>query len=188
MSKQQSFKIEGIEELRKVLTKLPDNVKKRELIGMQKKIMANTKREARKQAKGPHSGKKSESASGQKYSLSKSINYKNGRSKTSATVYLGVQNKKGTFKAPHWWLVAKGTKERKFKSSQESDGKYKTTFTTESGRTFIGYISNTGKMPANPYMDIAFGKTKGAMSSKHATLVSKYLEKKIKTLQRRYKI
>ena len=147
--------ITGFEELSKQLLKLPDKVKKKELLKILGQVANPTLRAARKEvpvSEKPHlqSGKRSNKiieSGNLKKSLGK-ITGKKGLGKENAVVYIGARSK-----------------------GRKNDGWY--------GMFVHG---GTAHQEANPFMNRAYSQTKGQVTADAEKQVARYIQRQINRL------
>jgi hypothetical protein len=177
------FKIQGINELSKVLKQLPIELKDREARNEMKRQMRPLQRKM-KQLAGKKTG-----------NLSNAIRFKDGRPKTHVVdVFLGVQNRYG--KAAHWHIVHEGTGVRKidsYKTKPETKARLITTPTGERGIGIkingqaVRFVTQTGKMPAKKYVEGAVDMLPAA-TDKMMRKTQKQVYRKIEKLKKKYNL
>lgn len=130
--------------------------------------------------------------------LERAIKVKRGKRKPDVVdVWAGVQNTRFS-RAPHWHLVAYGTKQRfvdSYKTKGPTRRKLKTRksdgtrgLTVAFGPNQFGFVTHTGTMPANPYATKALAKTGGYVGAEMQSDLNKYLLSRAKSLVKKYGI
>jgi hypothetical protein len=173
------FKIQGINELSKVLKQLPIELKDREARNEMKRQMRPLQRKM-KQLAGKKTG-----------NLSNAIRFKDGRPKTHVVdVFLGVQNRYG--KAAHWHIVHEGTGVRSVES-YKTRSKLITRDNGERGLNVningqaVRFVANTGKMPAKKYVTGALALLPQA-TDKMMRKTQNQVYRKIEKLKKKYNL
>lgn len=178
-----SFKIEGFKDLSKVWYKLPNTIKDKEV----QRFLTFSGKPIQRAAKAMV-GKKTGN-------LQKAIKFKRGKRKANAIdVWLGVQNKRR--KAGHWHLVTFGTQQRKFDSYKTKGSTKEKLVENEAGEKGLivnikggqYFITHTGKMPANPFMEKAQKQTGRASLNQQTKKTSAYIARTIKRLNKKYNL
>ena len=162
--------IQGFEQLREQIKKLPDKVKRNELQKVLRQVAKPTVREAQFQAPIRDFNKKGPNPPG---TLKRSIGVKNGKkgkSKINAVVYVGPRTK-GSNKGWYGHLVelghniySKGFKRVRKAGANNQAAKKRT--------------------KANPFMDRAYKITKGKVSAESEKQVARYIQKQINRLSK----
>jgi len=186
MAQNVNIQISGFAAIQKTFAKLPGQVIDKEV----QTILAHRARktvQAMKAEITSHTG-----------ALERAIKVKRGKRKPDVIdVWAGVQNTRFS-RAPHWHLVAYGTKQRfvdSYKTSAKTMRKLKTRktdgargVTVAFGLNEFGFVTHTGTMPANPYATKALAKTGGYVGGEMQADLNKYLVKKAAALQKKYAI
>lgn len=178
-----SFKVEGFKELSKVWYELPNTFKDKEV----QRFLTYSGKPIQRAAKSMV-GKKTGN-------LQKHIRFKRGKRKANVIdVWLGVQNKRR--KAGHWHLVTFGTQQRKFDSYKTKASTKEKLVENEEGQKGLivnlqggqYFITHTGKMPANPFMEKAAKQAGPGSLNVQTKKTSAYVARSIKRLNKKYNL
>ena len=130
--------------------------------------------------------------------MHRAIKVKRGKRKPDVIdVWAGVQNTRFS-RAPHWHLVAYGTKQRMV-DSYKTKGPTRAKLITRKkdgtrglvvafGPNESAFVTHTGRMPANPYATKALAQTGGSVGGQMQNEVNKYLLKRATMLTKKYNI